>query len=764
MKNSFFKQLLHIIPAFLVFAAPMIFNACESSADMPEKPEISVSQEEVIVGKAGGEVSFDIETNRNWLVLVSGNITGETEWCSITPSPTVAEPGTPGKYKITVTVLPEEDENADARVTTLQFVASAAGKIVKIIQSGKPIITTTAARSVYETSALIGGVWAYSGDMEIAETGAAYKLSSAAAGEYIYKVSDNNSTAQGAIDVSLTDLAMNTAYTYMAYVKDAQGNYYYGAEMQFTTTGPPTLARISELRALASANLTSSAPTMIIPQNSIVKGIVVSDPTAGNIGATQFALVDGTGQNCGIIVALPTAAENTFSMGDSLHIRVKDCVLRRMNKNNSYCMEASAAKITKTAGGNTVTPVTVVHTDLAKYEGMYVMIQNTQLTKNFESFNIWNEGVVYSYDMEVNGSDKTYGLNVLTGANFASDPVNHNSGTIKGISVISADRAAANGSTANLLPRNREDLAGLTETRFVSKLELNFSPPVFSGNLATFNATVATKLSIAYTNGDGSTIAGPISATLSGAAAEGLSVSSINNYVLAKGSGSIDLTISGIPQTPGDIVFTVTGMDAQLGANKTCTATVVVAEPPQGNFEAFGNTTGLSNAYGHADTTPLVLNSNNPAVTVTNLVSQNFNTGGTGSWSNAWGGIDWTGNTEANKLSSPAKYAYFTLTVAPGKTLSLLQFNIVTRVSGGVTNFSFQYKINNGAFIEIASLPSLGTADKLTDLSGIGDLQNLTADKTVTFRIVPIGGAAADKWAINTSTTEKSISLVGDVE
>lgn len=754
MKNLFYNKLLKTLSVFAV--SLILFNGCKPDADMPTKPEMEVSEENFILGKDGGTITFTLTTNRAWVIAVSGNKTiDEKEWCSITPLK-----GEAGTHTITVTVIPEEDENADARVTKLQVVASATGKMVRIVQSGKPVVLTSEAKDVYEKSAVIGGVWGYADEIEILEIGAAYKQESET--DFTYQASDDKGVEKGAIVVSLSDLTPETKYVFKAYIKDKNNTYFYGEDKEFTTPGLPVFEKISNIRALGSD--LKSGGTKTIEHNGILRGIVVSDHAGGNIDTLRFAFTDGETGNSGIFIALPTVADNTYLPGDSLNIRTKGAILKKLNQNVSYQLEVTSEKITKTSSDNPVSAIVVSHVDLANYEAMYVEIQNTQITKNFmdeTQFPVWNDGALFNYDMEVNGSEYTYVLNVLSTAGFASDPVIRKSGTLKGI--VSNMAATSSNKWAAVYPRNNQDLSGLTQERFNSMLELRFGVPAFSGRMYTFSEISNTKISIPYYNGDGSIIANTITAAVSGTGAEGITVSSVSNYKLANGSGSIDLIIGGTPQVAGDVTFTISGLETYLGENNTCTATVAEAEKPDGNFEAFWNTAGLAKPYGNANTTPLAVNNNNSSVTVSNLVSRNFDTSGSGSWGDCWGGINWAANTNDNKLY-PEKDAQFTVTVADGKTLSLVSLDMTTRVNGGVESISVQYKIDNGTYTEINLLLS-GDESKKSDLKEIAGLQNITSGETVTFRIVPIGGTATGKWAINKNDiTGKSLSLVGNIE
>ena len=754
MKNSIYKKVLQPVSVFIL--AFILFNACHH-ADVPVAPELKVSQEEFYIGKDGGTITFTVTSNKDWAIRASGNVVlGGEAWCTITPMT-----GKAGTQTVTVEVDTEEDENADARVASLLIAASATGKHVKIIQSGKPFVLTSEAKDIYESSATLTGVWGYADKIEMLEIGIAYRASSGT--EFIYQPADG--VAQGPIEVELSGLTHDTEYVFKAYVKEAGDIYYYGEEKEFTTAPMPTVERISSIRALGTELNRNGTKT--IENNGILKGIIVSDHSAGNINPLWLAFVDGTIEESGIFIALPAGTEHDYQLGDSLSIRSKGSVLKRLNQNTAYELAVNPKQITKISSGHQVEVLLVSHTDLEKYEAMYVEVQNTQITRNFTDqveYPVWNDGAMFNFDMEVAGSEDSYVLNVLGDADFASEPIIRESGTLRGIVVNSA--ASSTDRWAAVYPRTSADLSGLTEERFASLLSLRFGVPTYDGRLFTFSAVANARIRIQYYHGDGTIFERTITATVSGEAAEGITVSSVTNHRLSKGSGYIDLVIGGTPEVAGDVVFTISGLDDYLAEeDRVCGAVVAEAEVPEGNFEVFWDTRGLS-GYGEGRDLASASNNASSAVAVSAIVARNFETGGTGRWNNAWGGVDWSGNTESNKLY-PEKDAQFAVTVLPGKILSLISLNMNPRFNG-VPSISVQYKVNNDQFVELSLLSSSPSPEELnpykTDLKEVANLQNLAGGTIVTFRLVPIGGTATGRWALNVNNnTGKSLSLAGDV-
>lgn len=116
--------------------------------------------------------------------------------------------------------------------------------------------------------------------------------------------------------------------------------------------------------------------------------------------------------------------------------------------------------------------------------------------------------------------------------------------------------------------------------------------------------------------------------------------------------------------------------------------------------------------------------------------------------SNAWGGNGWASSASAGV--SDDKSVSFGFTVSAGNTASLSSLDLnYRRSNSGTGNGLWQYQINVGAWTDIGDLAnafsstsSSGAAMPQLDLSGISNLQNLTAGTTVNLRVVPYGATS----------------------
>lgn len=164
---------------------------------------------------------------------------------------------------------------------------------------------------------------------------------------------------------------------------------------------------------------------------------------------------------------------------------------------------------------------------------------------------------------------------------------------------------------------------------------------------------------------------------------------------------------------------------------------------------------GLSN-YGASPLTPTEKNTN---VTVGGLTRSGFTTGGTAA-GNAWGGV---GNGTAT----------FTVKANSGYKLSLNEISPynVRRSSAGATTGQLSYSIDGSPFTNIGlpitwgtTTTSGGNSQSRIDLSGVSELQNVSAASTITFRIVNTGGGSGGTWYLNNFQTGNDFIVLGSVE
>ncbi|MBK7212179.1 MAG: hypothetical protein IPH88_02540 [Bacteroidales bacterium] len=138
-----------------------------------------------------------------------------------------------------------------------------------------------------------------------------------------------------------------------------------------------------------------------------------------------------------------------------------------------------------------------------------------------------------------------------------------------------------------------------------------------------------------------------------------------------------------------------------------------------------------------------------------------------------WGGIGLNYSTSAASITANATFS-FTVQANSGYSVSLSTFDLnYRRSSTGPPNGLLQYQLGSGSFNDIATLSFTSTATTgatitQISLSGISDLQNVSAGTIITIRIVPYGGtSSAGSWYVfdlgNTTSTSDLI-LGGSVQ
>jgi len=178
------------------------------------------------------------------------------------------------------------------------------------------------------------------------------------------------------------------------------------------------------------------------------------------------------------------------------------------------------------------------------------------------------------------------------------------------------------------------------------------------------------------------------------------------------------------------------------------------------------NTTGLNTTTSNSISSPLAPTTLDARITATQSLTAG--SGNTGSFSLAgfWGGLSWSNSTAAVGISEN-KFISFKLQAATGKTVnySLIDTVNIRINTNGPNQYQFQYQINNGSFVNIATR-SIATVtalrtDKLSpiDLSSISALQNVPSTSTVTFRIIPYGATTTNSFAIGDGTSNSTNDL-----
>ena len=227
-------------------------------------------------------------------------------------------------------------------------------------------------------------------------------------------------------------------------------------------------------------------------------------------------------------------------------------------------------------------------------------------------------------------------------------------------------------------------------------------------------------------------------------------------------NGNITVTTTTNTGAARNTTITVSGTGV---TNQTVTVSQDAAASGGGNYTAAWNMTGIPN-WGDS---PMTVSSNTSTdVTIGGLTKVGFTTSGSPG-ANNWGGVDFSGNLEANRVSAPVKSATFTMSST--KKLSVTELKAIIRLTAtGPINTSIQYSFDGTNFTEADVIafakPSSTTTFPIQtiDLSGIAALQNITAGTTVTIRIVPYfpsgATASAGNWYLNSANATTDALIV----
>lgn len=747
------KQFKNRILTKLVMLAGLVsilgLWSCDPVYDLPVKPSVETSTESIVFEKEGGSEIIEFNSNREWTAkLIDNKLNDSTDWCTIS-----SLFGDAGTNTITITVI---DLDGDYREAFLLINSSGAGSEIPIMQLGIPVVSTMDATDVDESSATFIGNWFYSGEIEVTEIG--FAVTPESSGDFTNIPLVLDSISQGTFSENIGDLISETNYLYKFYVKTADGEYFYSESKAFATDVAPVHLHVKDL--VARGKELSVGGSKEMTESEFIAGSVSNVVEAGNkitlsiVDSNVSADVDAgkNVSNYGITVTIPADSSTigAFQIGDVLKIRTKGGLLSNVNGNPLFAIkDRNNIKITST--GVVLDAVKVAHNQLNNYLAMYVAIENTQVTKSYLDNNLYPSWSATLFTMEVAESEESYLMQLPESASFAGDPVLTGSGTLKGI--------VAPGQVGYLLnPRTESDLAGLTNERFISLLELRFLDPAFNGILRITEAS-ATFISIPYKNGDGSTIPAEITVTMEGAAAEGLSITGISNPTVEVGLGELKLEVTGTPLVEGDITFTIVGFDDYL---TTTTVTTIVEKPdvPEiGNFEVVWDVSTCNYATEMAFTT-----NSNPAIIVSDLVGTNFNgSAETTKYKNDFATTGCDANTDENRLTDPGVYLTTTLNVPAGKVLQLSGLDITCRTKGGDSQVSIQYSFDGNNFTEIDYTIRASNEPATINLGKVEALKNVVEGSTVTFRIVPVNPISSAKWGINGKNTARGLAIYGEV-
>ena len=223
---------------------------------------------------------------------------------------------------------------------------TASGTQVLQIVAGLPTVSTAAAGTVTQTSAILNGEVTSGNGASIIERGFVYNISGDAE---VFTV--NLSGATGVFNTELNGLSPNTNYSYKAYAKNATG-ISYGDVKTFTTLSLPTIAFSqtisSGLESVSSADIPvtlSAASTTSVTVNYTVTG-------TARVGVhNDFTLSDGTVTfNAGETTKNITIA----SIVDDVYFEANETVIITLSSPNNA-----------TLGANTIHTYTIINNDTA---------------------------------------------------------------------------------------------------------------------------------------------------------------------------------------------------------------------------------------------------------------------------------------------------------------------------------------------------------------------------------------------------------------
>ncbi|NDE18450.1 hypothetical protein EBZ80_26435, partial [bacterium] len=285
--------------------------------------------------------------------------------------------------------------------------------------------------------------------------------------------------------------------------------------------------------------------------------------------------------------------------------------------------------------------------------------------------------------------------------------------------------------TFTFLPNSVAGLKGFTGSASPS------ASYVVKGTDLTTDATVQASSSSIQISQDNSTFTNQLTLTQAGGV--------ISNTIYVRLSASAPLgAVSGITiqHVSGTLTNTVLVSGTVYDSGRGGSATTLAGWDLNDQLGGAGN-------FGPSPLAPTISNANVIVGGLTRGSGVATNSTSTGA-GRAWGGTTWDDATSADAIAN-GRYVSFTLQAATGKTLSvtnLAKFNYRSASTTGPLNGLLQYQIGSGAFQDVGSSFSYtangnGQVISPINLSGIAALQNVAADKVVTFRIVNWGGTTA---------------------
>lgn len=327
------------------------------------------------------------------------------------------------------------------------------------------------------------------------------------------------------------------------------------------TPGDKNYITVAQLRAKGETTITEEvyAKVNVVSDkdggnSTSLKNIVVSDATAG--------------------IAIRFTANSELAVGTELELNLKGA---QLSKYNGLLQLNNFDNSNAVATGNVqkLSPVSITAKDLlsGKYESMYVSVADVQVVDADLSKNVADNSSHTSINMESKTGEKFIMFSSKYSA-FAGEKVPQGSGALKGIASINTNK---DGETSyQMIPTVASDYAALTGARFsAGPAVLTFGTAVFSAT--TFKEKLAIeggKITIPYSNAEG-TEKYTVSVAVSGSAANGIDAVANKEVSLTKGSGNIEIDITGTPANAGEVTFEIGGIDAL--SSKTVKANVASA-------------------------------------------------------------------------------------------------------------------------------------------------------------------------------------------
>ena len=304
--------------------------------------------------------------------------------------------------------------------------------------------------------------------------------------------------------------------------------------------------------------------TRQISEQIYMKAIVISNKEGGNsVSLKNIVVSDG---EAGIAVRFVSDVD--YSLGTELEFDLMGAQTALFN--NCYQINNLPNSKAEATGETCVlSPISITAADLMSdiYESMYVAVSDVQVVNEDLDKNLGNSEAHVSINMEAKTGEK-FVMFTAKNATFKDEKVPQGCGVLKGIATI-------NGTTRQIIPTLASDYAGLTGARFGDAPAFEFGTPVFTATTMKQGVAIeGGKITIPYSNAEG-TEKYTVSVAVTGVAAGGIDAVANKEVSLAKGSGNIEIAITGTPANVGEVTFEISGIDA-LGS-KTVKANVASA-------------------------------------------------------------------------------------------------------------------------------------------------------------------------------------------